>query len=154
MRGKKPKVREIKKDYKYSSELVTRFINLIMWQGKKTIAEKIVYNLMDNLEKKLKKPALEIVEECLSQASPPVILKAKRLGGANIQIPIALDDEKGKMLALRWIITAARKRTGDSMSARLEKEFVDITKGVGDVLKKKEEAIKMAEANKAFSHIK
>lgn len=154
MRGKKAKIRKIAYDYKYNSDIVMSFINLVMRDGKKLKAEKIVYSVMDNIAKETKKEPLVGFLDLLDKARPSSILKPRRMGGSNIQVPVAVDRQRGLMIAIRWILNYSRKRKGASIVDKLSKEFADINAGVGDVLKKKEEVHKMAEANKAFAYIR
>ena len=142
----------LKPDVKYNSLLVAKFINMIMLDGKKSIAQKIVYDTLDNLEKKLNKGALEIFEDVIEKARPLVEVKSKRLGGANYQIPVEIKKERSIALAMRWMINFARKRSGHSMIEKLTAEMLDILDGKGATIKKREDTHRMAEANKAFAH--
>jgi len=154
MRGKKAKPREINPDAVYSSVLVSKFTNLVMWDGKKSVAQKIVYTVLTKLEKEQGKPALEVFEAFLDKVRPGVVLKAKRVGGSNFQVPTPIERERGIFVAMRWLIEAARKRKGAPMSEDLYKEITDALNDQGDLLKKKEDTHRMAEANKAFSHFR
>src|SRR5437868_7249510 len=112
MRGKKAKKRVINPDPVYGSVLVEKFINLVMWDGKKTVARNIVYTVLERLEKEKGKPALEVFEEMLDKIRPTVILKARRVGGSNFQVPTPVEREKGIIVGMRWLIEVARKRKG------------------------------------------
>ena len=142
----------LKPDVKYNSLLVAKFINMIMLDGKKSIAQKIVYDALENLEKKLNKGALEIFEDVIEKARPLVEVKSKRLGGANYQIPVEIKKERSIALAMRWMINFSRKRGGHSMVEKLTAEMLDILDSKGATIKKREDTHRMAEANKAFAH--
>lgn len=142
----------LKPDVKYHSLLLSKFINVLMLDGKKSIAQNIVYGTLDNLEKKFKKPPLEIFDDIMEKARPLVEVKSKRLGGANYQIPIEIKKERSIALTMRWIITFARKRGGHSMIEKLTNEMLDILDNKGATIKRKEDTHRMAEANKAFAH--
>ena len=142
----------LKPDIKYNSLLVAKFINMLMLEGKKSVAQHIVYETLNNLEKKLKKQPLEIFDNVMQKARPLVEVKSKRLGGANYQIPIEVKEERSIALAMRWIITFSRKRSGHSMIEKLTSEMLDILDNKGATIKKKEDTHRMAEANKAFAH--
>lgn len=156
MRGKKAKKNIVLPDGRYNSILISKFINLVMQDGKKNLARKVVYNLLSELEKDTKddKTPLDLFEECLDKARPSVILKAKRVGGSNVQVPIPVERERGLVIAMRWILSSARGRKGTSIFKSLHKEFSDIIQDQGDVLKKKDDTFKMAESNRAFAHFK
>lgn len=153
MRRKNYKKRTVQPDPIYNSVLVTKFINLTMQRGKKALAQKIVYTVLENLEKQHKKPALDLFTEILDAVRPTVILKARRVGGANLQIPVPVEREKGLIIGMRWILQAARKRKGEPIIKDLIKEMNDVLSGQGEALKKKEETLKMVESNKAYSHL-
>ncbi|MCD6579114.1 30S ribosomal protein S7 [bacterium] len=142
----------LKPDVKYNSLILAKFINVIMVDGKKSIAQDIVYKTLEILEKKLKKPPLEIFDNVMEKARPAVEVKSKRLGGANYQIPIEIKKERSLALTMRWLINFARKRSGHSMIERLTAEMLDILDNKGATIKKKEDTHRMAEANKAFAH--
>jgi small subunit ribosomal protein S7 len=154
MRGKKAKQREIAPDPMYGSVLVSKFTNLVMWDGKKNVARTIVYTTLERLEKEHSKPGLEVFEEVLDKVRPSVILKARRVGGSNFQVPTPIDREKGFGIAMRWILDAARKRKGAPIIEDLLKEMNDVLTGQGDLMKRREDTHRMAEANKAFSHFR
>lgn len=153
MRKKNYKKRSIAPDPIYNSVLVSKFINLTMQRGKKALAQKIVYTVLENLEKQHKKPALDLFTGILDTVRPTVILKARRIGGANLQVPVPVEREKGLIIGMRWILQAARKRKGEPIIKDLIKEMNDVLSGQGEALKKKEETLKMVESNKAYSHL-
>ncbi|MFW5720380.1 MAG: 30S ribosomal protein S7 [Candidatus Dojkabacteria bacterium] len=154
MRGKKAPRREILPDPVYNSVLVSKLINLVMKDGKKHVANKIVYATLKRLEDGKEKSGLEILEEALEKVRPTVVLKARRVGGANFQVPLPVERDAGTQIALRWILEAARKRKGAPIVEDLVKEINDILTDQGDVLKKREDTHRMAESNRAFSHFR
>ena len=146
-------VREIAPDRKYNSERVQRLINRIMLDGKKQIAETIVYNAMDIAAQKLKQDnALDVLNTALDNVKPSVETRSRRVGGANYQIPFEVRGQRQSHLTLMWFVAAARGRKGMPMAERLAAEIVDAYNGTGSAVKKKEDAHKMAESNRAFAH--
>jgi small subunit ribosomal protein S7 len=139
-------------DAKYNSLLVARFINKLMMRGKKGVAESILYNTIDELERRAKRPGLEVFEQALRNATPVIEVKPRRVGGATYQVPVEIKGDRRQSLAIRWILGAARKRTGKSMSDRLASELMDAANNVGTTIKRREDTHKMAEANRAFAH--
>ena len=154
MRKKVKSNRPITPDPVYNSVLLNKFINLVMKDGKKNIAKRAVYTLLERLEAEHKKPGLEVFEDALEKARPSVVLKARRVGGSNFQVPMAVEKDKGVYIVMRWIIQTARNRKGAPITDDLVKEINDILSGQGDVMKKKDDTHRMAEANKAFSHFR
>ena len=152
-RGNVPK-REILPDPVYGSVLVTRLINSVMLDGKKGVAQKIVYGAFAKVEEKSGKPALEVFEEAMNNIMPVLEVKAKRIGGATYQVPIEVKPERRQTLALRWITMFSRKRGEKTQEERLANEIMDAANNTGASVKKKEDMHKMAEANKAFSHFR
>jgi len=146
--------REILPDPKFNSVQVSKFINIIMECGKKAVAEKIVYDALEIINKKNKKEGIEVFNQALDAVKPIVELKSRRVGGANYQIPIEVAPVRQMALAMRWIRDAARKRGEKSMDIRLANELIEATEGRGSAMKKREEVHKMAEANKAFAHFR
>jgi small subunit ribosomal protein S7 len=146
--------KKVSPDPVYNSVLVEKFTNLVMKDGKKNLARKVVYSLLEKLEAEHKKPALEVFEDVLDKARPSVILKARRVGGSNFQVPTSIEKERGVYVAMRWIINFARKRKGAPIVEDLVKECNDILAGQGEVLKKREDTHRMAEANNAFAHFR
>ncbi|MCW5197099.1 30S ribosomal protein S7 [Buchnera aphidicola] len=144
--------RKISPDPKFSSELLAKFINILMVDGKKSIAEVIVYSALEKLSQQTKKSELSLLDEVLENIRPVVEVKSRRVGGSTYQIPVEVRAVRRDTLAIRWIIAAARKRTDKSMSLRLFHELLDILNHKGDAIKKREEVHRMAEANKAFAH--
>ncbi|MBD3362342.1 30S ribosomal protein S7 [Candidatus Dojkabacteria bacterium] len=153
MRGKKASAREIEPDAKFKSKLVTKFINIVMQDGKKSVAEKIMYEAMDLLEKGAKKKkALEALEEAIDNVKPKVEVRSRRVGGANYQVPVPVNERRQQSLAIRWIVEAARGNRGSStFSNQLGQVLLQSFKKEGAAFKKKEDTHKMAEANRAFA---
>lgn len=152
-----PRRREVPKrvilpDPKYNSQLLSKFINMIMVDGKKSIAEKIVYGALDIVGEKQKGDKLEILNQALDNVSPKVEVKSRRVGGATYQVPIEVRSSRRTTLAMRWMIDASRKRGETSMAKRLAGEISDAAENRGSAVKKREETHRMAEANRAFAH--
>ncbi len=150
-KGQAPK-RDILPDPKYGSERLAKFVNILMLDGKKSIAEKIVYSALDSLATKSGGDPIEMLDKALENVRPAVEVKSRRVGGATYQIPIEVRGTRQATLAMRWIIDAARKRSEKSMAARLAGELQDALESRGSAVKKREETHRMAEANKAFAH--
>ena len=153
-RRHRAKVRDIIIESKYNNLSLTRFINKVMKNGKKSLARKIVYSALEEAETKANKPGIEIVNQAISNVAPSVILKSRRVGGANYQVPTELPSEKSQTLAMRWIIESARSRTGSAYYLRLARELLDASNSQGPAVKRKDDIHKMAEANKAFAHFR
>jgi len=150
-RGKVAK-RDVLQDPVYGSKLVTRLINNIMLDGKKGVAQKIVYGAFEIVEEKTGKPALEAFEEALENIMPNLEVKARRVGGATYQVPMEVRPDRRQTLGLRWITKYSRERHEDTMKEKLAAEIMDALNGVGGACKKRDDTHKMAEANKAFAH--
>lgn len=146
--------REILPDPIYNSKIVTKLINNVMLDGKKTVAQKIVYDAFDIIKEKSGKEPLEVFEESLNSIMPVLEVKARRIGGATYQVPLEIRPERRQTLGLRWLVLYARKRNEKTMAERLAAEIMDALEGNGGAFKKKEDMHKMAEANKAFAHYK
>jgi small subunit ribosomal protein S7 len=152
-RGRSPK-RDVLQDPIYNSKLVTRLINNIMLDGKKGVAQKIVYEAFAIVEEKTGKNALEAFEEAMKNIMPELEIKARRIGGATYQVPIDVRADRRQTLGLRWLTLYSRKRNEKTMKERLANEIMDAINGNGASVKKREDTHKMAEANKAFAHFK
>ena len=152
-RGNVPK-REILPDPMYNSVLVTKLINAIMLDGKKGVAQKVVYDAFDIIKEKSGKDPLEAFTEAMNNIMPSLEVKARRVGGATYQVPTEIRESRREALAMRWLIAAARSRNGKTMADKLADELVDAYNSTGAAFKKKEDVHRMAEANKAFSHIR
>ena len=146
--------REIPPDAKYQNVTITKMINRIMLDGKKATAEKIVYDALEHLSQQEKKDAVTLLEQAVKNATPLLQVKARRVGGATYQVPIEVSPDRGLSLALRWLVGAARARSGRSMAEKLALELGDAFKEQGATIKKREDTHKMAEANRAFAHYK
>jgi len=144
--------RVIVPDAKYNSKLVSKFIKSIMRDGKKSIAESILYNAMDIIEEKTKEPAIKIFEQALENAKPMIEVKSRRVGGSTYQVPTEIRPSRRTALGIRWIIDFARKRSEKGMVNKLSAELLDAANKRGATIKKKEDTHKMADANKAFAH--
>ncbi|MDO8601605.1 MAG: 30S ribosomal protein S7 [bacterium] len=152
MRKKRNYKRDHQGDVKYGSVSVARFINAIMRNGKKSIAERVVYDAFDLIKTQTKEEALKVFEKALENAQPLVEVASKRVGGANYQVPREVRQERKFMLATRWMITAARGKKGKDMAHKLAEEIIAASKNEGAAIKKKQDIHRMAEANRAFAH--
>ena len=150
-RGNVPK-REVLPDPVYNSVLVTKLINSVMLDGKKGVAQKVVYDAFAIVEEKTGKNGLDAFKEAMENVMPSLEVKARRVGGATYQVPMEVRPERRQTLGLRWLTTFSRKRSEKTMKERLAGEIMDACNGVGSAVKKREETHRMAEANKAFSH--
>jgi small subunit ribosomal protein S7 len=154
-RRRKAEKRIVEPDPIYNSTILTKFINKVMWQGKKTLARSIVYNAIKKLAKRTNmQDPLEAFEQALENAKPSLEVKSRRIGGATYQVPIEIAPNRRTALAMRWIINFSRKKAGRSMEEALAAELTDCFNNQGTAIKKKEETHRMAEANKAFAHYK
>jgi len=144
--------REVLPDPMYNSRLVTKLINQIMLDGKKGVAQKIVYGAFEKVEEKTGKPAVEAFEEAMNNIMPVLEVKARRIGGATYQVPVEVRPDRRQALALRWLTNFSRNRSEKKMQDRLANELIDAVNNTGASVKRKEEMHRMAEANKAFSH--
>lgn len=150
-KGRIPK-KELAADPIYKSKLVTEFINKILWRGKKSTAEEIVYGSFEILGKKTKENPLDILEKCMENVRPALEIRPRRVGGATYQVPVEVSHDRANTLAIRWLISFSRKRREKTMAERLAGEILDAASNTGSSVKKKEDLHKMAEANKAFAH--
>lgn len=146
--------RKILPDPKFNSELLAKFINVVMQDGKKSIAESIVYGALDTISEKSGKDHLALFEEALDHIRPAVEVKSRRVGGATYQVPVEVRPARGNALAMRWLVEAARKRHEKTMALRLAGEMMDASENKGSTVKKREDVHRMAEANKAFAHFR
>jgi len=150
----KIKKREVLADPVFGSKLVQKFINKIMVKGKKSLAEKIFYKSCEVIKAELKKDPLTVFETAIKNVAPLMEVKPRRVGGSTYQVPVEVEPERGKALAMRWIRDYARSRPGKSMIEKLSAEIIDAYNGTGGAAKKREDAHKMAEANRAFAHFR
>ena len=144
--------REVLPDAKFGDVVLTKFMNSLMVDGKKSVAERIVYSAFDRVENRLKKAPVEVFHEALENIKPSVEVRSRRVGGATYQVPVEVRIERREALAIRWLISAARGRNENTMEERLAGELADAVNGRGAAVKKREDTHKMADANKAFSH--
>jgi small subunit ribosomal protein S7 len=144
--------RELVPDPRFGSEILARFINMLMLNGKKSVAERVVYGALDQVQVKANQPSLDILHKALDNVQPLVEVKSRRVGGATYQVPVEVRPSRRIALAMRWLIDAARKRSEKGMIARLAGELLDAHENRGSAVKKREDTHRMAEANKAFSH--
>jgi small subunit ribosomal protein S7 len=143
----------LKPDARYNSKLVSKFINCLMWDGKKTVAQKLFYQAMDTVTKQMKDvPPLELFETAINNVKPFVEVRSRRVGGANYQVPMQVNRRRQQSLAFRWLINACREETGRPMSQRLANELMAAYKKEGKAMNTREQTHRMAEANKAFAH--
>ncbi len=152
-KGKKYKTHPIEPDPKFENVLVAKFVNHIMKDGKKSIARRILYSCFDIIEKETKNDPIEVFEQALNNVMPGKEIRSKRVGGATYQVPYDVDKKRGTSLAMRWILEAARSKSGSAMKERLAKEIVAASQNEGEAIKKKENMEKMAEANRAFAFL-
>jgi small subunit ribosomal protein S7 len=144
--------RTILSDSRYDSQTVSKFINVLMYQGKKSTAERIFYGAMDVVEAKSQQPGVNVFKQALTNLKPVVEVKSRRVGGATYQVPVEVRPERRTALAMRWLISFSRERNEKSMAEKLAAEVLAAAKGEGNAVKKKEDTHRMAEANKAFAH--
>lgn len=154
MRRKIKNKHTVQADAKYDSELLARFINVVMWDGKKSVARKVVYDALDEIKKRL--PDMEpmaLFETAITNVSPTIEVRSRRVGGANYQVPKEVRPERRRSLAFRWIIAAARNGKGKPMAEKLADELISASKNEGSAIKKRDDVHRMAEANRAFAHL-
>jgi small subunit ribosomal protein S7 len=144
--------RDVPPDARYGSKTITRFINKLMLDGKKSIAERIVYGALERAENQLRRPAVDVFDQALRNSTPVLEVKPRRVGGATYQVPVEIRGDRRMSLAMRWLIASARARSGKTMADKLASEFLDAFHGQGATVKKRDDTHRMAEANKAFAH--
>ncbi|MSP52066.1 MAG: 30S ribosomal protein S7 [Alphaproteobacteria bacterium] len=144
--------REVLNDPRYGDRVVTKFMNSVMYDGKKSAAEEIVYGALQNMEEKTGKDPLRLFHDAMDNVRPSIEVRARRVGGATYQVPVEVRNERGQALAIRWLIQAARGRSEKTMTDRLAAELLDAANSRGSAVKKREDAHRMADANRAFSH--
>jgi len=151
-RRRRPEKREILPDPRFGDLILSKFMNLVMYEGKKSVAESIVYNALDSVEAKTRREPLGVFHDALTNVKPGIEVRSRRVGGATYQVPVEVRPERSQALAIRWLISAARNRSEHTMAARLSGELIDAANNRGTAVKKREDTHKMAEANRAFSH--
>jgi small subunit ribosomal protein S7 len=144
--------REVIPDPKYGDLVLTKFMNSLMYEGKKSVAERIVYGALTRIENRAKRDALQLFHEALDNVKPAIEVRSRRVGGATYQVPVEVRSDRRQALAIRWIISAARGRNENTMEERLSGELLDAANNRGTAVKKREDTHRMAEANRAFSH--
>jgi len=154
MRRNSAERRSVIPDPRYNNEVIARFVNSVMERGKKSLASRIVYEALELVGERSKRPPLEVFEEAMKNSTPLVEVKPRRVGGSTYQIPVEIGTSRRTALAMRWLIESARKRSGRNMAARLAGELLDAAKNEGSAVKKREDTHKMAEANQAFAHFR
>src|ERR1700712_2002585 len=151
-RRRRPEKRIILPDPKFGDEVLSKFMNSVMLDGKKSVAELIVYGALTTVEQRSKKDPIGVFHDALANVKPGIEVPSRRVGGATYQVPVEVRPERAQALAIRWLITAARSRSENTMSARLSGELLDASNNRGNAVKKREDTHRMAEANRAFSH--
>ncbi len=154
MRRRRAEKREILPDAKFNDRVLAKFMNQVMVDGKKSIAEKIVYNALDNIAKTAKKDAVQLFHTALDNVKPEQEVRSRRVGGATYQVPMPVRPARAQALAIRWLVNYARQRSEKTMEERLTKEILDAADNRGAAIKKREDTHKMAEANRAFAHFR
>ena len=151
-RRRRPDRREITPDPRYGSDELARFINKVMLGGKKSVAQRAVYGALEIVENQARRPPLDIFQEALRNTTPMLQVKSRRVGGATYQVPLEVTPRRGVAMAMRWLISSARGRSGRPMSEKLAQEFLEASRGEGAAVKRREDLHRMAEANRAFAH--
>ena len=151
-RRRRPEKREILPDPKFGDEVLSKFMNSVMLDGKKSVAEGIVYSAMETVNTRAKRDPIGVFHDALNNVKPGIEVRSRRVGGATYQVPVEVRRERAQALAIRWLISAARSRSENTMSARLSGELLDASNNRGNAVKKREDTHRMAEANRAFSH--
>ena len=151
-RRRRPEKREILPDPRFGDHILSKFMNSIMLDGKKSVAENIVYGALESVEARMKREPIGVFHDALANVKPGIEVRSRRVGGATYQVPVEVRPERSQALAIRWLITAARARSEKTMAARLSGELMDAASNRGNAVKKREDTHRMAEANRAFSH--
>lgn len=151
-RRSKTERRPVQPDPRYGSELLARFINKVMQRGKKGVAERIVYDALDQIQERSGREPLEVFQQAIQNATPLLEVKPRRVGGATYQVPVQIEPQRRQSLAVRWILQSARARAGRSMAEKLAGELTDAANNTGATIKRREDTHRMAEANRAFAH--
>jgi small subunit ribosomal protein S7 len=153
-RKRKAPVRKVYPDPKFGSEVISKFINSIMYDGKRSKAEKILYSALERIKEKNKEDPIKIFNNAITNVKPNLEVRSRRVGGATYQVPVEVKAKRGQALALRWLMDATRKRKNKTMSEKLYYELLDASQNKGSAIKKREDTHKMAESNKAFAHFR
>ncbi len=150
----RPEKRIVNPDLRYSNVRISMFVNRLMKGGKKSTAQRVLYDSLEIVEEKTNRPAIEVFEQALDNVAPRVEVKPRRVGGATYQVPIPVDSHRQMALSMRWLLAAARSRGGRSMAEKLANEFMDAVNNQGAAVKRRDDTHRMAEANRAFSHFR
>ena len=153
-RRDRPEKREIAPDLKYDNVHVAMFVNRLMYDGKKSVAQTLMYDSFDMIEERMGRPGVEVFEQALQNVMPQIEVRPRRVGGATYQVPVPVDPYRQTSLAMRWLLSAARNRGGQTMADKLANEFIDAANNQGAAVKKRDDTQRMAEANRAFSHFR
>ena len=153
-RKRKAPIRKVYPDPKFHSEVISKFINSIMYDGKRSTAEKILYDALDKIKSKNEDPLLKVFNSAINNVKPNLECRSRRVGGATYQVPVEVKSKRAQALALRWLMDATRKRKNKTMADKLYSEILDASQNKGSAIKKREDVHKMAEANKAFAHFR
>lgn len=153
-RRDRPEKRQVEPDLKYGNIHVSMFVNRLMHDGKKSTAQRVLYDSFDLIEERAKKPAIEVFEQAIQNVTPQIEVKPRRVGGSTYQVPTPVDSRRQLSLAMRWLLMAARSRGGRSMSEKLANELMDAATNQGAAVKRRDDTHRMAEANRAFSHFR
>ncbi|MCB8938041.1 MAG: 30S ribosomal protein S7 [Ardenticatenaceae bacterium] len=153
-RRDRPEKRQVEPDLKYGNIHVSMFVNRLMYDGKKSTAQRVLYDSFDLIEQRAKKPAIEVFEQAIQNVTPQIEVKPRRVGGSTYQVPTPVDSRRQLSLAMRWLLMAARSRGGRSMAEKLANEFMDAATNQGAAVKRRDDTHRMAEANRAFSHFR
>jgi small subunit ribosomal protein S7 len=150
----RPEKREAAPDIRYDNVRVAMFVNRMMHDGKKSVAERVLYDSFEMIEERAKRPALDVFQDAINNVMPSIEVKPRRVGGSTYQVPVPVDSRRQLSLAMRWILAASRGRSGRSMSEKLAGELMDAASGQGTAVKRRDDTHRMAEANRAFSHFR
>ncbi len=150
----RPEKRDIEPDLKYDNVHVSMFVNRLMYDGKKSVAQTLIYDSFDMIEERVGRPGVEVVEQALQNVMPSIDVRPRRVGGATYQVPVPVEPYRQVSLAMRWLLTAARNRGGQTMADKLANEFIDAANNQGTAVKRRDDTHRMAEANRAFSHFR
>jgi len=150
----RPEKRDIEPDLKYGNVHVSMFVNRLMYDGKKSVAQTLIYDSFDMIEERVGRPGVDVFEQALSNVMPQIEVRPRRVGGATYQVPVPVEPYRQTSLAMRWLLGAARSRGGQTMADKLANEFIDAANNQGSAVKKRDDAHRMAEANRAFSHFR
>jgi len=150
----RPEKRDIEPDLKYDNVHVSMFVNRLMYDGKKSVAQTLMYDSFDMIEERIGRPGVEVFEQALQNVMPSIEVRPRRVGGATYQVPVPVEPYRQVSLAMRWLLTAARNRGGQTMADKLANEFIDAANNQGTAVKRRDDTHRMAEANRAFSHFR